>query len=86
MNEDQKKLIKDFVLISILINDIEKLPKVPTKEIKAVYDILKQAAEPLETIIDRVYDNSKNIRNTTFIQDLEKKFIYNIEREVKRYK
>jgi predicted DNA-binding protein YlxM (UPF0122 family) len=85
MTETQKKLIKDFVLISILINDIEEPNKVPTKEIKAVYDILKQAVEPMEKIIDKVYGNSKGIRNTTFIQDLEKKFDYNIEREVKRY-
>jgi len=85
MTETQKKLIKDFVLISILINDIEEPNKVPTKEVKAVYDILKQAVEPMEKIIDKVYGNSKGIRNTTFIQDLEKKFDYNIEREVKRY-
>jgi predicted DNA-binding protein YlxM (UPF0122 family) len=85
MTETQKKLIKDFVLISILINEIEEPNKVPTKEVKAVYDILKQAVEPMEKIIDKVYGNSKGIRNTTFIQDLEKKFDYNIEREVKRY-
>ena len=85
MTDQQKKLIKDFVLISILINDIEEPDKVPTKEVKAVYDVLKQAIEPLEKIIDKVYQ-SKNVSSTKFIQDLEKKFLYNIERESKRYK
>lgn len=85
MNKDQTKLIRDFVLISILINDIEEPDKVPTKEVKAIYDVLKQAIEPMETIIDKVY-HSKSLRSTTFIQDLENKFNYNIEREAKRYK
>lgn len=85
MTEQQNKLIRDFVLISILINDIEEPDKVPTKEVKAIYDVLKQAIEPMEKIIDKVYQ-SKSLRSTTFIQDLEDKFIYNIEREAKRYK
>jgi len=85
MTNEQKKLIKDFVLINILINDIEEPNKTPTKEIKAVYDVLKQAIEPMEKIIDKVYQ-SKRIRQTNFIQVLENKFDYNIEREVKRYK
>ena len=85
MTEQQNKLIRDFVLISILINDIEEPNKTPTKEIKSIYDVFKQAIEQMEKIIDKVYQ-SKSLRNTTFIQDLEKKFIYNIEREAKRYK
>jgi len=85
MSEQQNKLIRDFVLISILINDIEEPDKVPTKEVKAIYDVLKQAIEPMETIIDKVYQ-SKSLRSTTFIQDLEDKFIYNIHREAKKYK
>ena len=85
MEEDKIKLIRDFVLISILINDIEEPDKVPTKEVKAIYDVLKQAINPMETIIDKVYQ-SKNVSSTKFIQDLEKKFNYNIEREAKRYK
>ena len=55
MQEEQIKLIKSFVLINILINEIEEPNKVPTKEIKEVYDILKQAITPLETIIDKLY-------------------------------
>jgi len=84
MQEEQIKLIKSFVLINILINEIEEPNKVPTKEIKEVYDILKQAITPLETIIDKVYE-SKELRRTTFIQELEDKFDYNIQREAKRF-
>jgi len=84
MKEEQIKLIKSFVLINILINEIEEPNKVPTKEIKDVYDILKQAITPLETIIDKVYE-SKELRRTTFIQNLEDKFDYNIQREAQRF-
>ena len=84
MQEEQIKLIKSFVLINILINEIEEPNKVPTKEIKEVYDILKQAITPLETIIDKVYE-SKELRRTTFIQNLEDKFDYNILREAQRF-
>ena len=84
MQEEQIKLIKSFVLINILINEIEEPNKVPTKEIKEVYDILKQAITPLETIIDKVYE-SKELRRTTFIQNLEDKFDYNILRETQRF-
>ena len=84
MQEEQIKLIKSFVLINILINEIEEPNKVPTKEIKEVYDILKQAITPLETIIDKVYE-SKELRRTTFIQELEDKFDYNIKREAQRF-
>jgi len=84
MQEEQIKLIKSFVLINILINEIEEPNKVPTKEIKEVYDILKQAITPLETIIDKVYQ-TKELRRTTFIQNLEDKFDYNILRETQRF-
>ena len=84
MQEEQIKLIKSFVLINILINEIEEPNKVPTKEIKEVYDILKQAITPLETIIDKVYQ-TKELRRTTFIQNLEDKFDYNIQREAQRF-
>ena len=84
MQEEQIKLIKSFVLINILINEIEEPNKVPTKEIKEVYDILKKAITPLETIIDKVYQ-TKQLRNTTFIQNLEDKFDYNILREAQRF-
>jgi len=84
MKEEQIKLIKSFVLINILINEIEEPNKVPTKEIKEVYDILKKAITPLETIIDKVYQ-TKQLRNTTFIQNLEDKFDYNILRETQRF-
>ena len=84
MKEEQIKLIKSFVLINILINEIEEPNKVPTKEIKEVYDILKKAITPLETIIDKVYQ-TKELRRTTFIQNLEDKFDYNILRETQRF-
>ena len=80
MKEEQIKLIKSFVLI----NEIEEPNKVPTKEIKEVYDILKKAITPLETIIDKVYQ-TKELRRTTFIQNLEDKFDYNILREAQRF-
>ena len=84
MEESEKKQIKTFVLINILLNDIEEPNKVPTKEIKKIYDILKECVGPLETIIDKVYKN-KAVSSSTFLTDLEKKFMYNINREVKRY-
>ena len=84
MEESQKKLIKTFVLINILLNDIEEPNKVPTKEIKQIYDILKGCVEPLEKIIDKVYRN-KAVSTSTFLTDLETKFMYNINRELKRY-
>ena len=49
MEESQKKLIKTFVLINILLNDIEEPNKVPTKEIKQAYiDILKGCVDPFQ--------------------------------------
>ena len=84
MQEEQIKIIRNFILINLLIYEIDKLKEQPKKEIKEVYDILKQAITPLETIIDKVYQ-TKELRNTTFIQNLEDKFDYNILRETQRF-
>ena len=84
MQEEQIKIIRNFILINLLIYEIDKLKEQPKKEIEEVYDILKQAITPLETIIDKVYE-SKELRRTTFIQELEDKFDYNIQREAKRF-
>lgn len=83
MNEQQQKIIRDFVIISILLNDIEEPDKVPTKEVKQIYDVLKQCVGPLESIVDKVYKN-KNVSNTNFIQEIERKLIYNIKKESMR--
>ena len=85
ITEDQKKIIHMFVLINLIITGIEDPVKVPTKQIKKVYDILNQAVEPLDEIIDGVYANSKALRSTPFLQELEKKCSYNIIRESKKY-
>ena len=84
ITDEQKKLIRNFILINLLIYEIDKLKEQPKKEIEEVYDILKQAITPLETIIDKVYE-SKELRRTTFIQNLEDKFDYNILRETQRF-
>ena len=85
VTEDQKKLINVFVLINLLITAIEDPVKVPTKQIKKVYDILNETVEPLGEIIDGVYANSNDLRSNNFLQGLESKFSYNIIRESKRY-
>ena len=82
---DQEKLINVFVLINLLITAIEDPVKVPTKQIKKVYNILNEAVEPLDEVINGVYANSKALRSTPFLQGLELKFSYNIIRESKRY-
>lgn len=86
MTPQQEKIIRDFVIISILLNDIEEPDKVPTKEVKQIYDVLKQCIKPLEKIVDKVYQN-KSVSNTNFIQEIERKIAYNIKKESqKRYK
>lgn len=87
ISEEQIMLIRDFTLISILFNDIEQVTEDPKQvakpEIKEVYEVLKQCINPLEKVIDKVFRN-QSISKTTFIQDIEKKIIYNIEFHAKK--
>jgi hypothetical protein len=80
--EKQKKLAKIFVLIDLLIQEIDDPTRTPTKESKAIQDKAKELQAMLEPLLDRFYDN-KSVKQSNFFQTLQNKFNYIFDKEYK---
>jgi hypothetical protein len=80
--EKQKKLAKIFVLIDLLIQEIDDSTRTPTKESKAIQDKAKELQAMLEPLLDRFYDN-KSVKQSNFFQTLQNKFNYIFDKEYK---
>ena len=69
--ETQKKLAKIFVLVDLLVQEIDYKDRVPTKETKAIHDKAKELQQMLEPILERFYDNN-SVSSSTFFLILQK--------------
>jgi hypothetical protein len=72
-----------FVLIDMLIQDIDEPLKVPTKSTKILFDKLKESQELLMPILDQFYSH-KGVSMTNYYQVVQEKIGYNLKREYQR--
>lgn len=78
--ETQKKLAKLFVLVDLLVQEIDHKDRVPTKETKAIQDKAKELQQMLEPVLERFYNN-KGVSSSTFFLILQNKFNYIFDKE-----
>ena len=79
----QKKLSKIFVLVDLLVQEIDEPLTIPTKETKKLQDELRKCQTLLIPILDRFYNNevSKSIFFITMQQKVN--YIFNKEYNAK---
>ena len=75
----QKKLSKIFVLVDLLIQEIDDPVKKPTKETKKIQDKARELQNMLIPVIDKFYTNE--ISKTTFFLTMQNKFEYIFNKE-----
>ena len=78
--ETQKKLAKLFVLVDLLVQEIDYKDRVPTKETKAIQDKAKELQQMLEPVLERFYNNN-GVSSSTFFLILQNKFNYIFDKE-----
>ena len=76
----QKKLSKIFVLIDLLIQEIEDPVTTPTKETKKIQDKLRNLEKDLIPILDRFYN--KGVSQSNFLQLCKIKLIIFLIRNI----
>ena len=79
--ETQKKLAKIFVLVDLLITEIDEPTKQPTPETKKIQDKSRELQSLLEPVLSRFYNGSP--KQTTFFIELQRKFNYIFDKEYK---
>lgn len=79
--ETQKKLAKIFVLIDLLVTEIDEPTKQPTPETKKIQDKSMELQKLLEPVLSRFYNGSP--KQTTFFIELQRKFNYIFDKEYK---
>jgi hypothetical protein len=77
----QKKLSKIFVLIDLLIQEIEDPVITPTKETKKIQDKLRNLEKDLIPILDRFYN--KGVSQSNFFTTMQNKINYIFNKEYK---
>ena len=77
----QKKLAKIFVLIDLLVIEIDEPSKQPTPETKIIQDKARDLQSLLEPVLERFYNGSP--KQTTFFIELGRKFNYIFDKEYK---
>lgn len=78
--ETQKKLAKLFVLVDLLVQEIDHKDRLPTKETKAIQDKAKELQQMLEPVLERFYNNN-GVSSSTFFLILQNKFNYIFDKE-----
>jgi hypothetical protein len=79
--ETQKKLAKIFILVDLLITEIDEPTKVPTKETKIIQDKAVELQKLLEPVLERFYNG--NVKQSNFFITLQNKFNYIFNKEYK---
>lgn len=82
MSDTQKKLSKVFVLVDLLVQEIDDPVMIPTKETKRIHDKAKELQKLLEPVIDKFYQK-KQVSKSTFFITLQNKFNYIFNKEYK---
>jgi len=78
----QKKLSKIFVLVDLLIQEIDDPVKTPTKQTKEIQDKAIELQLLLEPVLTKFYDN-KEVKQSTFFITMQNKFNYIFNKEFK---
>lgn len=78
----QKKLSKIFVLVDLLIQEIDDPVKTPTKQTKLIQDKARELQELLEPVLNQFYQN-KEVKKSTFFITMQNKFNYIFDKEYK---
>ena len=78
----QKKLSKIFVLVDLLVQEIDEPVMTPTKQTKEVQDKARELQLLLEPILSKFYDNP-DVRKSTFFITMQNKFNYIFNKEFK---
>lgn len=78
----QKKLSKIFVLVDLLIQEIDDPVKTPTKQTKIIQDKARELQELLEPVLSNFYNN-KEVKQSTFFITMQNKFNYIFDKEYK---
>lgn len=78
----QKKLSKIFVLVDLLVQEIDEPVMTPTKQTKEIQDKAIELQYLLEPILSKFYDN-KEVIKTNFFQIMQNKFNYIFDKEYK---
>jgi hypothetical protein len=76
----QKKLSKIFVLVDLLVQEIDDPVMTPTKQTKEVQDKARELQRLLEPILDKFYEN-KDVKKSNFFITMQRKFNYIFEKE-----
>jgi len=75
--EEQKKLSKIIVLISLLADEIDEIQ--PTETLKEVHEKCNDLQEVINPVLDKVYSFG-DVSKSTFINDMASKFEYNFRK------
>jgi len=80
MKENQKQLQRCFVLIDLLIQEIDTVTEKPMPMTLKLRERLGLSQETLIELFDDVYAKS-NISRTTFFQTVQEELNYNLDRQ-----
>jgi hypothetical protein len=78
----QKKLAKIFVLVDLLVQEIDEPVMTPTKQTKQIQDKARELQYLLEPVLFNFYDN-KEVIKSNFFQIMQNKFNYIFNKEYK---
>jgi hypothetical protein len=78
----QKKLAKIFVLVDLLVQEIDEPVMTPTKQTKQIQDKARELQCLLEPVLFNFYDN-KEVIKSNFFQIMQNKINYIFNKEYK---
>ena len=78
----QKKLAKIFVLVDLLVQEIDEPVMTPTKQTKQIQDKARELQALLEPVLSKFYDNQA-VKQSTFFITMQNKFNYIFNKEYK---
>lgn len=78
----QKKLSKIFMLVDLLVQEIDEPVMTPTKQTKEIQDKARELQKLLEPVLDKFYSNN-TVSKSNFFQTMQNKFNYIFDKEYK---
>jgi hypothetical protein len=78
----QKKLAMIFLLVDLLVQEIDEPVMTPTKQTKQIQDKARELQELLLPVLQRFYEN-KTVSKSNFFQTMQNKFYYIFNKEYK---
>ena len=84
MNDKQKELSRCFILIDLLIQEIDEIKDKKLDNTIVLMERLNLAQQSLIELFEDVYNKSA-INKTNFFQTIQQKLNYNLDKESKKY-